>query len=63
MKWAFSAWRPGMPKLVFEAPQVVFTPSSSRSSFRVSKNSTAARGSAPIGIASASITMSSGGIP
>ena len=52
-----------MPKLVFEAPQVVFTPSSSRISRSVSKNSTAARGSAPIGIASASITMSSGGMP
>ena len=63
MKWAPSAWRPGMPKLVLEAPQVVFTPSSSRIRRSVSKKSTAARGSAPIGIASASITMSSGGMP
>ena len=58
-----SVCRPGSPNEVFEAPQVMFTPSSSRISRDVSRNSVTARGSAPTGIASGSITMSSGGIP
>jgi hypothetical protein len=56
-------WRPGRPNEVFDAPQVVFTPSSSRSSRSVSMKSVTARGSAPTGIASGSITTSSGGMP
>jgi hypothetical protein len=57
------ACRPGMANEVFDAPQVVFTPSSSRSRCRVSTKVVTARGSAPTGIASGSITTSSGGIP
>ncbi len=58
-----SAWRPGIANDVFEAPQVVLTPSSSRSRCSVSTNAVTARGSAPIGIASGSMITSSGGIP
>src|SRR5256885_4897626 len=58
-----SVWRPGRPNEVLPAPQVVFTPSSSRSSRSVSTNSVTARGSAPTGIASASMITSSGGMP
>ncbi len=58
-----SACRPGRPNDVFEAPQVMFTPRSSRIRRTVSMNSVTARGSAPTGIASGSMTMSSGGMP
>jgi hypothetical protein len=55
--------RPGSPNDVFEAPHVVFTPTSSRSRCSVSRKRFTARGSAPTGIASGSITTSSGGMP
>ena len=58
-----SVCRPGSPNDVFEAPQVMFTPSSSRISRTVSRKSVTARGSAPTGIASGSMTTSSGGMP
>ena len=58
-----SVWRPGSPNEVFDAPQVVFTPSSSRSRCSVSRNKVTARGSAPTGIASGSMITSSGGMP
>src|SRR5581483_11870253 len=58
-----SVSRPGRPNDVFEAPQVVLTPSSSRNSLSVSTNSVTARGSAPTGIASGSMITSSGGMP
>ena len=48
---------------MFDAPQVMFTPSSSRIRRSVSMNSVTARGSAPTGIASGSMTTSSGGMP
>ena len=56
-------WRPGSPNEVLLAPQVMFTPRSSRISRTVSRNSVTARGSAPTGIASGSITTSCGGMP
>src|SRR6185312_5591055 len=58
-----STWRPGRPNDVFDAPQVMFTPRSSRISRTVSMKSVTARGSAPTGMASGSMTMSSGGMP
>ena len=58
-----SACRPGRPNDVFDAPQVMFTPRSSRIRRTVSMNSVTARGSAPTGIASGSMTMSCGGMP
>ena len=58
-----SVSRPGRPNDVFDAPQVMFTPSSSRISLTVSRKSVTARGSAPTGIASGSISTSSGGMP
>ena len=58
-----SVLRRGRPKAVFEAPQVVLTPRCSRISASVSTKSVTAFGSAPTGIASASMTTSSGGIP
>src|SRR5262249_34120631 len=54
-----SVWRPGRPNDVLDAPQVVFTPSSSRSRWSVSTKSVTARGSAPTGMASGSMITSS----
>src|SRR6266576_242681 len=62
-KVAPSVCRPGSPNDVLDAPQIVFTPSSSLIRRTVSTKSVTARGSAPTGIASASMTMSSGGMP
>ena len=55
--------RSGMPKLTFEAPQVVLTPSSSRS--RLTRRNTCwpAVAIAPIGMTSGSTMTSSRGMP
>ena len=55
--------RSGSPKLTFEAPQVVFTPSSSRSRPRSRNTWRPAVAIAPIGITSGSTMTSSRGIP
>ena len=57
------ACRSGMPNDTFEAPSVMFTPNSSRSSAIVSSVRIPCPVSAPTGMASGSITMSSIGIP
>ena len=53
----------GSPKLTLLAPQVEFTPSSSRSRPRIRNTWRPAVGSAPIGIRSGSTMTSSRGIP
>ena len=58
-----SAWRPGMPNETFDAPRVMFRPNSSWISSMVRSVVFTSEVSAPIGIASGSITMSSSGIP
>ncbi len=55
--------RSGMPKEMFEAPQLTFTRSSERSSFTVSYIEVAASGAAPIGIVSGSMITSSWPMP
>ena len=60
---AFSVWRFGSPKLMFDAPRHMFRPSSSRIARIVSIVVVTAWGSAPTVIASGSITMSSSAIP
>ena len=55
--------RSGMPNETLEAPSVVFTPNSSRSSEIVSSVLSTSEVSAPTGMASGSITMSSSGMP
>ncbi len=57
------ACRSGMPNDTFEAPSVMFTPNSSRSSAIVSSVRIPCPVSAPTGMASGSITMSSIAIP
>ena len=57
------ACRSGMPNETLDAPSVVFTPNSSRSSEMVSMVLTTREVSAPTGMASGSITMSSTGMP
>ena len=57
-----SACRPGMPNETLHAPSVMFTPNSSRISSMVSSVFLASVESAPTGIASGSMTMSSSGI-
>ena len=57
------ACRSGMPNDTFEAPSVMFTPNSSRSSAIVSSVRIPCPVSAPTGMASGSITMSSMAIP
>ena len=52
-------WRSGMPNEMFEAPQLTFTPSSSRISRTVSNIAVAASPAAPIGIVSGSMMTSS----
>ncbi len=59
---AVSACRSGMPNDRFDAPQVVLTPNSSLTSARVSSVRMVLPVSAPTGIASGSMTMSSTGI-
>ena len=62
-KAAFSPGRFGRPKLTFDAPHVVFTPSSSRRR-RTSRNTwRPAVPIAPIGITSGSTTTSSRRMP
>ena len=51
--------RSGMPKLTFEAPSVMFTPNSALSIAIVSSVRVGCRVSAPTGMASGSMTMSS----
>ena len=58
-----SVCRSGMPNDTLDAPSVVFTPNSSRSSAIVSIVLTTTEVSAPTGMASGSITMSSIGMP
>ena len=58
-----SVLRLGRPKAVFDAPQVVLTPSSSRMRRTASTNIVTAVGIAPTGIASGSMTTSSGLMP
>ena len=55
--------RLGRPKLMFEAPQVVLTPSSSRSRRTIRKTCWPAVGIAPIGMTSGSTMTSSRGMP
>jgi len=55
--------RSGMPNETFEAPSVMFTPNSPASSAIVSSVRFPCAVSAPTGMASGSITMSSTGIP
>ncbi len=53
----------GSPKEMFDAPQVVFTPSSSCSRRTSAKTCRPAPPIAPIGITSGSTTMSCAGMP
>ena len=62
-KAALTAWRWGRPKEMFEAPQVVFTPSSSRSRRTSAKTCRPAVPIAPIGMTSGSTTMSAALMP
>src|SRR5215472_19350205 len=55
--------RSGIPNDTFDAPSVMFTPSSSRSSSMVSSVRSTSEVSAPTGMASGSITMSSIAMP
>ena len=55
--------RSGMPNETLDAPSVVFTPNSARSSAIVSRVFPTSVVSAPTGMASGSITMSSMGMP
>ena len=57
------ACRSGIPNETLDAPSVVFTPNSSRSSEIVSSVVSTSEVSAPTGMASGSNTMSSIGIP
>ena len=62
-KAAFSVWRFGSPKLMFDAPRHMLKPNSSWISRIVVIVVVTIVGSAPIGIASGSITMSSSAMP
>ena len=53
----------GRPKLTFDAPQVVLTPSSSRSRRTIRKTWRPAVAIAPMGMTSGSTTMSARGMP
>ena len=63
MKPALMPWRCGRPNEMFEAPQVVFTPSSSRRRRTRVKTCCPADPMAPTGITSGSTTMSCAGMP
>ncbi len=56
-------WRAGMPKDTLDAPQVMFTPKSSRMRRIVSNVTSVVPVSAPIGMASGSMTMSALAMP
>ena len=62
-KAALMPWRFGRPKEMLEAPQVVLTPSSSRSRRTRAKTWRPAVAMAPIGMTSGSTTMSWAGMP
>jgi len=62
-KAVFSAGRPGSPKETFEASQTVFTPSSSRRRRTKRNSDNPAVGTAPIGMASGSMSTSWRGTP
>ena len=62
-KAALMPWRFGRPKEMFEAPQVVLTPSSSRRRRTRAKTCRPAVAIAPIGMTSGSTTMSCAGMP
>ncbi len=62
-KAALSPLRLGSPKLMFEAPHAVLTPSSSRSRRTMRKTAAPARLIAPIGMTSGSTTTSLAGMP